>query len=417
MTFVSQHQPFIGFIWHFLEKLVVGAPLMLLFQILPFWFAAYFLLRYLQYGFRVSLAVALLLCIWPTIFLMGGVIFKDTIATNFIILGFTLLLRRRDDCHNILRSGLCGVALGIACLCRYQYAVVLIPALMAVWLQAKETSAPANRPVALSLVLVVTFLLTIAGTNVIIATYSKVGTDNLGANLQRLMIYDLAGILKHEPNANFDVLERAQIDTEKLKSMLEKNYRADRVDPIIYDALGVRDNGERYVNILPGADLKLLTNQWLETVQQYPRAWLMHHLASFEYLLNLRKPYACWAHYPPVSIHPPEIVTKLKLETRMTPLSLPLTDIGKWPTPLAVFLRHWIGLAVCAAAAGILIFGRAKSPPILGLSTACLLFSLTFFVFNMACDARYLYLVSAALPFILIVLLDNFRRPLVNAGI
>ncbi|MES2831343.1 MAG: hypothetical protein V4695_05050 [Pseudomonadota bacterium] len=397
----------------------MGAPLMLLFQILPFWFAAYYLLRYLQYGLGVSIAVAVLLCIWPTIFLMGGVIFKDTIATNFIILGFMLLLRRHDDRHHLIRCCLCGVALGIACLCRYQYAVVLVPALMALWLQPKDspTSVSAHRPLLLSSALTAAFLLTIVGANATIAIFSKVGTDNLGANLQRLMIYDLAGILKHEPNANFDVLKRANIDTDNLKSMLEKHYKPDRVDPIIYDALGVRDNGQRYVNILPGADLKLLTDQWLETVRQYPRAWLAHHMASFEYLLNLRKPYACWAHYPPVSVHPPEIVTQLQLEARVAPLSLRFTDIGKWPTPLAVFLRHWIALAACVVAAGILLFGRAKSPAILGLSTACLLFSLTFFVFNMACDARYLYLVSAALPFILIVVLDNFRRPHKDAGI
>jgi hypothetical protein len=238
LAFLSQHQPFVGFVWHFLDRLVEGAPLMLLFQVAPFWLAVYLLLHYLKVAWPLAIAAVLLLIFWPTLLLLSGVIFKDTIARNFIILAFVLLLERPAGKRMLFRRGLSGAAPGIACQCRYQYAVVLLPVLAGLMLQRPDAAGSSPRKFPLGASLVASFLVTIVGVNSLIASVSTVSTDNLGANLQRLIIYDLAGIAVREPEGE-KVLNSAGIDADKVKRMLLENYQAQRVDPIIYDALAL----------------------------------------------------------------------------------------------------------------------------------------------------------------------------------
>jgi hypothetical protein len=211
---------------------------MLLFQVAPFWFAVYLLLHHLKVAWPLAIAAVLLLIFWPTVLLLSGVIFKDTIASNFIILAFVLMLERPAGTRMLFRRGLSGAALGIACLCRYQYAVVLFPVLAGLMLQRPDAAGSSPRKFPLGASLVASFLVTIVGVNSLSASVSTVSTDNLGANLQRLIIYDLAGIAVREPEGE-KVLNSAGIDADKVKRMLLENYRAQRVDPIIYDALAL----------------------------------------------------------------------------------------------------------------------------------------------------------------------------------
>jgi hypothetical protein len=74
---------------------------------------------------------------------------------------------------------------------------------------------------------------------------------------------------------------------------------------------------------------------------------------------------------------------------------------GRGPSSSKPLLRHWIAMIGCVVATIGLALNPARLFALIAFGVASLLFSSTFFVFNMACDARYLYLITVATPFLL----------------
>ena len=102
--------------------------------------------------------------------------------------------------------------------------------------------------------------------------------DAIGTGVQLVVIFDVAGILQRQPEAQLWLLRDKGFDTTGWENAVRQTFSAERIDTLVQPPMPGP--------IAMGSGLML--RQWAQLVGQYPGTYLAHRLETYAWFGGLR---------------------------------------------------------------------------------------------------------------------------------
>lgn len=380
-SFGDWQPPLMGVIWVMLERALGYGPHALFLPVATLywvgWFLAFLALRLTG---ATSARLVLVLPFLPPLFALVGILWRDVIFAVLWLNAIALaaLCADRRVAFRVVATGLALFCLLIGYWLRPNALFAAVPILAYVlWPQAWH-----RRRVALLAIPAVAVLA--ASTALLNDQVFQVKSDN---PTHSIFVFDLAGITHFADRNVFPVEDWTPAEIETIKSTC--------YDPRYWDAMWWPECSFAMARINrdepPGTKLfgsDRLRDAWLKALAEYPLAYLRHRLAFFRALMTGRNM---------VMFDQRNSGQWRFLFVKRTPYSLFETAMLRLQQWTPIFRgATWLALAAFVAVAGVRIAnGRAKAA-ILALSSSALLYTLTYAVFGVAAEYRYVYWTALA---------------------
>ena len=394
------HPPVMAWMLGVADRVVPGAPLFFVFQAMLF-FAALSALALVRGCGWLAVILAALMCASPLALIYQGLVVKDVLFADATLAGFAAIawavrLWRRPAA----RWGLCALAivfLTLAALARQNGLVVA--AAGALTLAFVDTTMNRGERTSLSAVRFVTgsFLaLAVVGLLVALATLEfRAHSDHQPTGARQwatLQIYDLAAVLRRDPQLQLPILHRMAPATEAfVRGEGVSVFDPARIDPMYR---------------LPGWNPTLrkptqpIGAQWRQLIFTSPALYLAWRTEAFWQVFATPRIRSCAAVLVGVDPGQPALLRAAGLTARET-------DKDDWDGDYAsAFLDtpvfSHIAYALLAMVLLILAardLARGVNPELaatVGLLVGAFVFSASFFIISLACDYRYLYFLDVA---------------------
>lgn len=202
--------------------------------------------------------------------------------------------------------------------------------------------------------------------------------DAVGTGFQLVAIFDMAGILQRQPQAQLHLLRDKGFDTAAWEAAARQTFSAERIDTLVQPPI----TGPTALG--PG----LMLRQWAHLVGHYPGTYLAHRMETYAWFGGLRDQARCVPIH--VGIDPPELAERAGI--RKVP--------PRWSAPLYSWSRDFLNtpyfapLAWSVVSLVVLLFyawRREWAEPVAWMQVAGLLYSASYLVAGLSCDFRYSY--------------------------
>jgi hypothetical protein len=223
--------------------------------------------------------------------------------------------------------------------------------------------------------------------------------DAIGTGVQLVVIFDVAGILQRQPEAQLWLLRDKGFDTTGWENAVRQTFSAERIDTLVQPPMPGP--------IAMGSGLML--RQWAQLVGQYPGTYLAHRLETYAWFGGLRDQARCVPIH--VGIDPPELADRAGI--RKVP--------ARWSAPLYSWSREFLNTPYFAPMAWSVLslvvlsyywLKRQWAEPVAWMQVAGLLYSGSYLVAGLSCDFRYSYFsVLAASVGLMRMLADGLSLP------
>ena len=391
-SYMGFHPPLMSYLMMLFDTIAPGTALFLLFMQALFFGALLIVVRMARDVSVLTPLVVLACCAHPFVLLYQGIVWKDVLFANFAVFGFALLFAAarlrgwgRYACYAF--SLLCVACGGLV----RQNASIALPVLAVAiaYLEFPSLSlrAQAAKFLGGAVAAVIVMLAVGSGMDALILASAKVSPGpTYGMALVVLGRYDVSGIIAHNDKANVSVFEKRRLDVPLLREDADRYYTPERLD--------------------------WLPKRFLEELRKLPReefipAWGQFAVDNFGAYLRHRLEVFHWMIWPPDITHclplhvgitgPPDVMAKLDVPTTLRPSDRTLAAYTAYfmPTPL---YRHgsFLVVAVLLCVLLPLRYGLNAALPVLALSAAGILFTLTWTLTGVACDIRYMYFLPLA---------------------
>jgi hypothetical protein len=396
------HPPVMSWVWSWLDKIVAGAMGMFVLQVILFWSGLGLIAAYItpKLGYR---ALILLLGAYPPLFMLLSAVIKDILMAASFLFGFAILLwagRKRSLALFFLSSFF--IAYGM--LTRHNAILIAGPIFLyagLVFIDLVPFSIGKLPPLWKGMLVgaalfVAAFLLG----NVWSGSITKLKSYPI----QQIMVHDLTAI------------------TLRMKTDLLPDYLAVSEQPSMKDLrriYNVRSLKNLFWPDFTPIHFKLLTdpalvndltNTWMQTVLEYPRAYLEHRWNVFAATMGITVNKACGPYYYEETVYKPKglyqsdgnFYSENPVTDRLFTLVEPLRESPVY--------WNWVYVLICLILFAVSLFvvvksGFANAPfavIALTLSMGASLYALANIFVAISCDFRYVHwnvitvLVSAA---------------------
>ena len=341
---------------------------------------------------RVSWAAAIAagaMLFLPQLMMFQGIVWKDALFADACVAGFVALALAGEHWQRVrLRIAMltaCAVLLALAMLARQNGLVILPFAVVGLWIVAAKREGRRRAGAVYGAALLAVAGGLALGANALLELRWD-GTPAREEQFKILRLYDLTGMVKHDPHLRLDVLSARA-------PRLAQLMRSDGVrlwSPVKNDTLELDQN---IVDALESTPAPVLAAQWRDSVAANP--W---------FYLRLRAQLFRWVFQSPDvgQCHPfhvgdegnAEDMQELGATTRLDRRDIAFWHYGEFLEYTPVF---WHGLYALAALIVFVLLLRRRRPADIAFASliaAVGVFTATFFVISIACDYRYLYVID-----------------------
>jgi hypothetical protein len=331
-----------------------------------------------------GVAAAVIVVMLPQFFLFQAIVWKDMLFADAGVAGFACLAQaaaRWDDPRRRnawLAASVTFVTLAV--LARQNGFVILPCAAIALCF-----IAPRGRRLVFGAGFFAACLALALGANALLQLRA---TGALGAveQMEDLQLYDLAGMMRRDPQLATPILDR---DAPALAKLMRKKGAA-LYTPAGHDALS--DKSGMGPLIVPSIDA--VKRQWRATLLPHPLTYLAVRAADFWWLFASTHPEECMTYVVGVD-GPEQQMRLLGLKTRYDARDNLLDDDYAAPLIGTPALSHPFFAAIGLICLVLLL--RRRRPADLamaGLLCAALLYMASYFVIALACEYRYLFVID-----------------------
>lgn len=405
-NFVSFNPPFASVLIAVFDRIHAGTALLMTFNIIMFGLVLILMLHTLPRTNPLSNLLLLAMLASPITLIYNGIIWKDVMFANFALLAFSLLIasERQPSWGKTL---LIMVLLAMASLIRQQGIIIALIASLAMpfilrWRQQSGWFSRIGLGLGTFLVLVVVskllFLLATLGT-------SGANSGAYSTPISLLMLYDIAGLIKHRPGVSLPIFEQAGIPVAAFKAMVLANYTPQRIDTM------------DWFSILPATSdfFSLIPQQWRQSILASPGAYLSHRLDVFSWQLGSFDHTKCAPVYVGIETSGQELLRSLQLSQTSSRYSGQLWGYASQLFDSPVFTGAWYLLTQFACVAILCYQGLKQHKTAIGLGIAAILFTLSYLLVGIACDLRYIYFMIVSSMFCAVYTAAHIKAPISSA--
>jgi len=206
--------------------------------------------------------------------------------------------------------------------------------------------------------------------------------------IEYLQIYDMAGMLKAQPELKLDRLEaQAPAMAHFLRHEGRTLYTPAQQDPVVFDPR---------IRPLIFASIRAVGAQWRELVAAHPLSYLRVRAEEFAWLFLQQHPDKCLTYT--IGVFGPEKQMKMVgLSQRYDGRDEWLEDNYAQPLVGTPAFSH-VAFALAGLACLIILLVRrdASDWPMAGMLIASALYVLTYFFIGVACEYRYLFVMDSS---------------------
>lgn len=404
--FSNAHPPVVSWIWRYMDRIVEGQALMFVCNTLVYlWSLVLLRSQVLPKGWWYTLYIMLFGALYPPIFGVLGVVWKDVFMQSYALIGLALGLKS-IECRPKLNIVLFSVSQGLLLLavCSRHNALFLVPAIEVAlaWrlLQfVRRDWGSLGRSIAV--LTLAGFLSGSLGISVILL--NRAITDQESHFGQYTQVFDIAGTSIAADKNLFDTKNSTLIvrnfGLDDLKRKFHQGFH-----PTLYRE--TTDEKEPKQSLPPlfkyttnPVGLDALRSNWITAITSHPTSWLNHRARFSEYLLGLKnRPLFCPVPHTAMADKKygyqfqPRWANSAYHKLAQRLVATPLYR------PYAYFCLSLLLLVVCAAR-----FLFTKSNRLHWFLSICLLtsglsYQLSFMLFSTSHDFRYsLWLITTTM--------------------
>ena len=367
-----------------------GGALFVLFDTTLAFGALLSLLRLVEKPSWWAVPAALLAVALPQQFLFQAIVWKDVLFADALLAGFAALAQALHHWRNPsmrfvwLTASVLLIALAI--LSRQNGTIVLPCATLALLLGIRRISGWRQ-----AAAYAAAFFLTCGA----LAFAVNAGLQLRAAKeyapvvqLEDLQLYDMGGMLKHDPAMALPVLE-------KERPALAQALRRDGprlYTPIGHDRLTDDPAIRRWIK----TSAPLVNRQWRTLIVSHFHAWLAVRAQDFDWVFLSQHPKECLTFAVGVITIPADLKAA-RLRYRYDSRDEWLNDSYATPLLETPAFSHPVFAAIGVIPFIVLLLRRRPADfAMAGLLLAAFLFTLSFFVISIACQYRYLYALDVA---------------------
>ena len=406
----SWHPPVMAWLLGLADAMLPGAGLFVVFDATMFFGALLLLSRCKASGSWFAAIAAAGFALLPPCLLYQGIVWKDVLFVDCAVAGFSCLALAdaRWD-HVRARMAFIAVVLPLfvlAVLTRQNGMVVLAGGVLALGAMAKRRGGAGTAVLYAGAASLVGVVLIVAATTALDAR-SDHGQGPV-SQLKLLRLYDITGAVAAQPSLPLEVLKAHAPALERLiRTDGARLYTPQRNDTLVVS--------KRLQHELANAEPGWLAAQWSDLVFNHPGLYLKVRSTVFGWVFLTPDIAQCRPVFVGIE-GPAGEMADLGIVPRRSARDLALERYARafMGTP---FLSHgfYAGLAFFALA----LLARRRAPgdwAIIGMLSAAMVFTASFFVISIACDYRYLYFLDvAALTACFYLVLDTAYLFQVNA--
>ncbi len=338
----------------------------------------------------------------PLLLVHPGIVWKDVWFAHSAVLAFGLIMWRAGGAGWWVEAPAL-MLLAVALLSRQTGIIVCVAAAAGLSLAAPLplwTNRPWVARVGGFALRMVVMLGMAAGLNALAKDSMKaIRGDAVGTGFQLVAIFDMAGILQRQPQAQLKLLRDRGFETTAWEAAARQTFSAERIDTLAQPPI----TGPTALG--PG----LMLRQWAQLVGQYPGTYIAHRLETYAWFGGLRDQARCIPIH--VGIDPPELAERAGIRT----------VAARWAAPLYSWSRGFLNtpyfapLTWSAVSMLVLLFyarRREWAEPVAWMQVAGLLYSASYLAAGLSCDLRYSYFsVLAASVGLMRMLADGLSVP------
>ena len=350
----------------------------------------------------LSVGLALLMGLTPTLLIYQGVVWKDVLFANRALAGFACLAQAARVWDGPRRPwlALVGALLLFAVAAQVRQNGLIAPvfaALVLAWLAWGRHGWRSGLAWGGGGLILTLALSAVMGH---LAQPPQAGPDVAGARGLRIVAhYDIVGATAVKPTLPLDAIRQHDPLTERLlRHRGVSLYTAERMDYLGQDA--------EFGRSLWGLPNEVVFAQWRDIVTQHPDAYLRHRWDVFRWVLTTPKIDSCLPMHVGVG-GPEDLAASLGIAIAADPADQALYNYATWffDTPL---YSHVFYALIALVSAGVLLWRReAADLVIVAMLLSALAFAASFAVISIACDYRYLYYLDlAAMAGLLYIVMD-----------
>jgi len=405
--FTSNQPPMLGYLWNLLDGLGTGASLLILISAFGLTLGSYLILRRVLSA-PLSLAIMMLITIFPPIFTQIGTINKEAIPANLIMLCFAMICYLDDSTArlSIVIVITSAFLAAIAVMIRYQYALVAFVLIILTFISFLLTGKQKRSGYYMRWLMVgsasfVTFL--------ILLVVSINFTDNVdwkapfAANWRFQLEYDLASLMVNSPPPPQQIIEKLNHDLAVDSGLLASIAKAEYTPSANITLRGFDD-------LLANTSTQSIANAVSFLEVRNPWGLFYHHAAAYADFLGFGN--VCWPvqkQIPSSEPGSPDAWLAKAIHLRSFSQSIASHIIFQSPLlPANTFLFRPLSYIILFLVTSVWLYSertrRAKFLWLSGLPVSAIAYTLSFAPTTPSCDFRYSYwLVVSSIVFAAVV--------------
>ncbi len=380
-VYSNWHPPVMSWLLGLSDALHGDAWLFVLFDTVLGTAAFLFLLCSTRIPTWLTVLAALVIVALPQLLLFPSIVWKDILFANATIAGFCCLSLASEARAKWLLPGAI-ILLALAVLARQNGIVMLPCAAFAYGMAAGQRDRSITRRSLLFGFAV--FAVAFAGNSLLqLRASGELGPTR---QIEYLQIYDMAGMLKAQPELTLDRLQaQAPAMAHFLRNTGRNLYTPAQQDPVVFDAR---------IRPLIFPSLGTVGEQWRELVAAHPLLYVQVRAQAFAWLFLQRHPEQCLTYTIGV-FGPDKQMKQVGQAQRYDGRDEWLEDHYAQPLVGTPALSHvMFGLAGLICLIVLLVRRDTSDWPIAGMLVASSLYVLSYFFIGVACEYRYLFVMD-----------------------
>lgn len=387
--FVSNQPPMLGYIWNLLNGIGNGASLLILISVLGFVFGSYLISRQI-FTDLIAAVLVILTSIFPPIFTQLGIINKETIACNLILLTFGIFISFPRIKWKFPSAVVGAFLLSLAMLIRYQYIIVISVLFGSLFLIFAITDKEKRSRYYwgwLSTCLACFALFSIA----------LIALVNFTANVNWRAPFDLNWRLQLE----YDLASQMADGRAPMRADLRKQLA---VDPLFLASVARAEYSpstnitlRHFSTLLKNTPTAKISDVVSRLEASNPNELFYHHARMYATFLGLGQ--VCWPIQKQIPQPKPgsqdaDLAAAVHLQSFSQSIASRTIFQSKW-LPANTFLFRPISYLALSALALMILYsrspGRRRFPWLAGLPASAFVYTVLFAPIVPSCDFRYSY--------------------------
>lgn len=336
--------------------------------------------------------IVIFLFFFPVLFTYIGIVWKDVLFAHAALLG--LLLLPRDEQLNWKALILSAVVLALGTSVRQQGAIILLIAILYLLSVSSKSGLRFHRWKVISCWVIVYILFFSGIKSAVDISGDTSKSVAFISPFYQLLWFDIGGIAYDNPGLNFpaieesnsNILQGTQPAREKILKVV-KFYNPERQD---YMWKSIEESNLQ----IP---FEAFLDDWTSLILRYPRAYILHRLNVFSWIIGYHDTEKCVPYYFGISSQPEEMVAQIGIKAGISGRAKIMEYIGK----STLFLyRPIIYLILSFIVVSVLIrHNWYQHRLIIAIQVAGFLYTITYLFIGIACDFRYTYFSTLAALF------------------